>query len=288
MSAQLIGLVAHAGKPQAAELTRRLLGQFTARGAGVLLEAETARLIGAEEGLGVPELGARVSMLVVLGGDGTLLRTVHQLGEAVCPVFGINLGSLGFLTCVNSAASDEAVEAICSGRFVLSRRTLLEVRVERRSGALVRCTGLNDAVISRGALSRLIKLDTAIDGGELTQYNADGLIVATSTGSTAYSLSAGGPVILPTSGVFVITPICPHVLTNRSVIVPDRSEITVRPIRGERDVILAVDGQEPVHVEEGDLIRIRQSPHKLPLAMLPDLSFSEILRQKLKWSGSAV
>jgi len=288
MSPQLIGLVAHAGKPRAGELTRLLVEKFRSRGAEILLESETATLIGEEGGLSVAELGRRVSMLVVLGGDGSLLRAVHQLGAAVCPVFGINLGSLGFLTCVNSLASDEAVEAICSGKIVLSRRTLLEVVVERRGEPVARCTGLNDAVISRGALSRLIKLDTTIDGEELTQYNADGLIVATSTGSTAYSLSAGGPVILPKSGVFVITPICPHVLTNRSVIVSDQSEITVRPVRGHRDIMLVVDGQEPVAIEEGDLIRIRKSPHKLPLAMLPDLSFCEILRQKLKWSGSAL
>ncbi len=288
MSPQLIGLVAHAGKPRAGELTRLLLEEFRARGAAVLLESETATIIGEADGLPVVELGRRVSMLVVLGGDGTLLRTVHQLGAAVCPVFGINLGSLGFLTCVNSLASSEAVEAICSGKFVLSRRTMLDVQVERGGEVVARATGLNDAVISRGALSRLIKLDTAIDGEELTQYNADGLIVATPTGSTAYSISAGGPVILPNSGVFVITPICPHVLTNRSVIVADQSEITVSPIRGQREVSLAVDGQEPIRIEEGDLIRIRKSPHKLPLAMLPDLSFCEILRQKLKWSGSAI
>ncbi len=288
MSPQLIGLIAHVGKPRAGELARLLAAEFRARGAEVLLETATARLVGEPDGLPTPELGQRCSMLVVLGGDGTLLKAVHDLGDGVCPVFGINLGSLGFLTCVNSLAYKQAVEAICSGEFVLSKRALLSAWVEREGEIVARRSGLNDAVISRGHVSRLIKLDTSIDGIELTQYNADGLIVATPTGSTAYSLSAGGPVVLPDSGVFVITPICPHVLTNRSVIVGDQSEITVRPVAGQRGVSLTVDGQEPFKMQEGDLIRIRKSPLQLPLAMLPNLSFCEVLRQKLKWSGSAV
>jgi NAD+ kinase len=288
IASQPIGLVAHAGKPRAGELVRLLATQFRTRGAVLLFDPPTAALAGELGGLPISDLGRRCSIVVVLGGDGTLLRTVHQLGEAICPLFGINLGSLGFLTCVNSSASDEAVEAICAGEFILSKRTLLSAEVERGGGIVCRYTGLNDAVISRGPLSRLIKLDTAIDGIDLTQYNADGLIVATPTGSTAYSISAGGPVILPQTGAFVITPICPHVLTNRSVVVGDQSEITVRPVRGQRGITLSVDGQETFRVRAGDLIRIRKSRIQLPLAMLPNLSFSEVLRQKLKWSGSAV
>lgn len=292
MGPQLIGLVVHAEKPRAEELTRQLMEQFRARDARIILEAKTAALLeepGDLEIATMEEIGQRCEMLVVLGGDGTLLRAVHDLGNSLCPVFGINLGSLGFLTCVNSQAADLAVEAICSGSYVLSIRSLLDVEVERHGRIVIsRCSALNDAVISRGGHSRLIKLDTAINGAYLTQYNADGLIVATPTGSTAYSLSSGGPLILPDSDVFVITPICPHVLTNRSLIVGDQSEITVQPIMGQDEVTLAIDGQEPVKIEEGDVIRIRKSLKKLPLAMLPGLSFGQILREKLKWSGSAV
>jgi NAD+ kinase len=147
---------------------------------------------------------------------------------------------------------------------------------------------LNDVVISRGELSRLIKLETAIDGAALTEYNADGLVIATPTGSTAYSLSAGGPILTPDSGVFVITPICPHVLTNRSVIVSNGSTVEVRPSRVQRDVFLTVDGQELIRIHSGDVIRIRKAPVDLPLAMLPEMSFFEVLRLKLKWSGSAI
>lgn len=292
MGSQLIGLVTHAEKPKAEELTLQLVKQFGARGIQLLLEPATAALLNTTDGYRVAtmeEIGRQCEMLVVLGGDGTLLRAVHDLGQTLCPVFGINLGSLGFLTCLSSTVAYHAVEAISSGRYVLSKRSLLEIEVERQGSIVISgLKALNDAVISRGGHSRLIKLDTAINGSYLTQYNADGLIVATPTGSTAYSLSSGGPLIQPDSKVFVITPICPHVLTNRSLIVCDESEITVQPIWGQDEVILAIDGQEPVKIEEGDLIRIRKSAQQLPLAMLPGLSFGQILREKLKWSGSAV
>ena len=252
------------------------------------MDPESAALAG--EGRGVPfsELGKKCAMLLVLGGDGTILKVVHEMGGHLCPVFGINLGSLGFLTCISSDNALEAVDAVCTGRYVLSRRSLLEVTLERAHGPTSRHIALNEAVISRGVISRLIKLDTWIDGVKFTQFNADGLIVATPTGSTAYSLSAGGPVISPDAGVFAVTPICPHVLTNRTLIVGDGSEIVVRPVPGELDVVLTVDGHGPEKVRGGDVLRIRKSTLELPLAMLPELSFCEVLREKLKWSGSAV
>ena len=283
-----VGLVAHSGKPQAAELLRLLAAELRACGAEVFLETESARLTAEPGGLPVAELGQRCSMLLVLGGDGTILKVVHELGKHLCPIFGINLGSLGFLTCVSSANARQAIDAICTGNYALSRRALLEVALEREGAVVAHRIGLNEAVISRGAFSRLIKLDAWIDSVNLTQYNADGLIVATPTGSTAYSLSAGGPVIAPDAGVFVVTPVCPHVLTNRSLVVGDRSEIVVRPVHGQSDVVLTVDGHQPVQVREGDVIRIRKSAMELPLAVLPELSFCEVLREKLKWSGSAV
>jgi len=283
-----VGLVAHSEKPQAAELLRLLAGELRACDADVFLETDSARLIAEPGGMSVAELGQRCTMLLVLGGDGTILKVVHELGEHLCPIFGINLGSLGFLTCVSSANFRQAIDAICTGNYALSRRALLEVTLEREGVVAARRIGLNEAVVSRGAFSRLIKLDTWIDSVNLTQYNADGLIIATPTGSTAYSLSAGGPVIAPDAGVFVVTPVCPHVLTNRSLVVGDRSEIVVRPVPGQSDVVLTVDGHRPVQVREGDRICIRKSTLELSLAVLPELSFCEVLREKLKWSGSAV
>lgn len=288
MSPKLIGLVAHAGKPGAAALVTTLRNEFAARGATLRLEKATAELVGEPSGFSTSELGDGCDILLVLGGDGTILQVLQDLGENIKPIFGINLGSLGFLTCVNSSAYLEAVDSILAGDFVLSRRTLLDVEVVRDGHIVAHAIGLNDAVISRGESSHLIKLETRIGDSVLTEYNADGLIVATPTGSTAYSLSAGGPITMPDSGVFIITPICPHVLTNRAVIVGDNSEIKVAPCRDQDDVFLAVDGQPPVAVKSGDTIRIRKSAHHLPLAILPGMSFSEVLRQKLKWSGSAV
>lgn len=288
MSAKLIGLIAHSAKPDAAALVKTLASEFKKRGAALKFEEKTAALAGAARGIPTAELGKMCDILVVLGGDGTILQVVHDLEKNIKPIFGINLGSLGFLTCVNSSAYMKAVDSILARDYVLSQRTLLAVEIQRKGRTIAQYTGLNDAVISRGAHSRLIRLRARIDNTILAEYNADGLIVATATGSTAYSLSAGGPILMPDSGVFVITPICPHVLTNRTVIVSDSSEIEVSPCQEQDEVFLAVDGHEPRDITCGDTIRIHKSPLTLPLAMLPEMSFSEVLRQKLKWSGSAV
>src|SRR5947207_8856273 len=209
-------------------------------------------------------------------------------GENLKPIFGINVGSLGFLTCVNSSAYREAVDAIASGRISYSKRSLLSVELRTNKRALSSVHALNDAVISRGDLSRLIKLDAKVNGEPLTEFNADGLIIATPTGSTAYSLSAGGPILSPESGVFVITPICPHVLTNRSIIVAQGSTIEIEASDPEYPIFLTLDGRKPIHVERGSVITIRRAKKTLPLASLPDASFFSVVRQKLKWSGSNV
>lgn len=288
MPSQVIGLVAHAGKPGAAALVQKVLDAFAGRGVTPELETQTAALVGQQSSHTTADLGRSCDLVVVLGGDGTMLQVVHDLGSNVTPVFGINLGSLGFLTCLSSSDYNEAVDAVCSGNFSLSQRRLLQVDVERDGQLIAQRRGLNDAVISRGSLSRLIRLETRIDGGVLTEYSADGLIVATPTGSTAYSLAAGGPLIMPDSGVFVITPISPHVLTNRSMIVGDDSAIEIHPRKAEAEVFLTVDGLELQRILQGDVIRIRRAESSLPLATLPGTTFFEVLRQKLRWSGSAV
>lgn len=288
MSAPLIGIIAHTGKPGATELVAKLRAEFASRSCPIRLERKTASVVGEESALSPREMGEMCDILVVLGGDGTILQVLHDLGESVKPIFGINLGSLGFLTCVSSSDYLEAVKSIVAGSYVLSRRTLLAIAVERDGAVIAQRLGLNDVVISRGELSRLIKLETSIDSAPVTEYNADGLVIATPTGSTAYSLSAGGPILTPDSGVFVVTPICPHVLTNRSVIVSDRATVEIRPARDQRDVFLTVDGQELIRIHGGDVIRIRKAAVDLPLAMLPEMSFFEVLRLKLKWSGSAI
>jgi NAD+ kinase len=180
------------------------------------------------------------------------------------------------------------VEAIANRKFQLSERTLLQVEVFRDGKRATRRIALNDAVVSRGELSRLIRLAVRIGDDPVTEYNADGLIVATPTGSTAYSLSAGGPILAPDSGVFVVNPICPHVLTNRAVITNDATPIEIVPADQRSSVFLTLDGQVVHELEPGDLLRITKANKTLPLAMLPGMSFYEVLRQKLKWSGAAV
>ncbi|HEX8076948.1 MAG TPA: NAD(+)/NADH kinase [Chthoniobacterales bacterium] len=283
-----IGLIAHTGKAGVAELTRTLKAELERAGLTVLLEADTAALAGLPSSLPVAELGRAADLLVVLGGDGTILHLVGQLGTEIKPVFGINIGRLGFLTCSNSSAYGEAVECIAAGNMTFSERSLLEVAVKTPGGDSSAMIGLNDVVLSRGEVSRLVRLQTSVNGEVLTEFSADGLVVATPTGSTAYSLSAGGPILAPDSGSFVITPICPHVLTNRSIIVDESAVIEIKVTEREYPVFLTVDGREPLRIETGTTVTIKKSPRALLLASLPGVTFFGVVRQKLKWSGSNI
>ena len=288
MHTKTIGLIAHTGKRGVAELINSIAEEFKRFSIAIVFEKETARVAGKQPGYSIAELGPMTDLLVVAGGDGSILRVIGQLGETIKPIFGINVGSLGFLTCVSSSNYREAVECIAKDRINFSHRALLEVRVILGDKRTNKMLALNDAVLSRGELSRLVMLRTRVNGEPLTEFNADGLVVATPTGSTAYSLSAGGPILDPESGVFVITPICPHVLTNRSIIVADKSIIEIEASHPDYPVYLTLDGRRPIHVERESIVTIRKAKKTLPLASLPDASFFSVVRQKLKWSGSNV
>jgi NAD+ kinase len=284
MRPQTIGLIAHTRKEGAAELVRAVAAEFGRVSLRVLVEMETARISGLESSYSVADLGREADLLVVLGGDGTILNAVGQLGPEIKPIFGINIGSLGFLTCAASSAYVDAVASIATGKIELSERALLEVHVAGQP--TLRC--LNDAVFSRGEVSRLVRLAIRVNGEFLTEFNADGLIVATPTGSTAYSLSAGGPILAPESGSLVITPICPHVLTNRSIIVDESAEVEIEATERDYPVFLTVDGHDPLLLQRGAVVTVRKAAQSLPLAALPGVSFFSVVRQKLKWSGSNV
>jgi NAD+ kinase len=270
------------------ELIKSLTAEFTRFSMSTLLEKETAAVSGQRSDTTIAQLAGKVDLLVVAGGDGTILNVAGHLGESSPPIFGINVGSLGFLTCASSPAFREAVECIAKGKMTFSKRALLEVVVRNAKEEPEPMIALNDAVFSRGEISRLIRLHTRVNGEALTEFNADGLIIATPTGSTAYSLSAGGPILEPESGVFVITPICPHVLTNRSIIVSDSSTIEVEASEPDYPVYLTVDGREPVRITKDATVQIRKAKKTLQLAAMPDMSFFSVVRQKLKWSGSNV
>ena len=282
-----VGILARIDKPQAALLVRSLRDALSARGVETVLEKRTASLVG-DGGLDENVLAEACDTVVVLGGDGTILRALHRMQGKVPPIFGINLGSLGFLTGVSSEDWLRAVESIVAGDYQLSARTLLRVELERGGRVMETFRGLNDAVVSRGHHSQLIKIAVRVDGEELCVYNADGLIVATPTGSTAYSMSAGGPLLLPDSSSFVLTPICPHVLTSRSAVVPDSALLELRLVGDAPGVTVNVDGQEIRELGPADVLRVSRAAEKLQLATLPGRTFSDLLREKLKWSGSNV
>ncbi|HEY5741941.1 MAG TPA: NAD(+)/NADH kinase [Terrimicrobiaceae bacterium] len=284
----MIGLIAHSEKPDAQAALREMIAELTRRNIKFDLEKETAALAGFHSTLDASSLAGKAELLVVMGGDGTILRVVHQLGATLRPILGVNIGSLGFLTCASLGEIPRAVESIVRKDFILSWRNLLVAEVTTSGGKTERLFGLNEVVVSRGERSQLVKIEVEIDGAELTHYNADGLIIATPTGSTAYSLAAGGPILMPDSGAFVITPICPHVLTNRSTVVSDRSVIQARLFVPKQKVFVSVDGRSSRAMQVGDILRISKSDRRLPLVMLPETSFPEVLRQKLKWSGSNV
>ncbi len=288
MRTKTIGLIAHTEKAGVAKLARDVIGEFKERSLEVIVENDTAKIAKQKAGGSIVQIAQRSDLIVVLGGDGTILNVVAMAGKNLKPIFGINVGSLGFLTCVNSSAYREAVDAIVSGRISYSKRALLSVELRTNKRVLSTVHALNDAVVSRGDLSRLIRLNAKVNGEALTEFNADGLIIATPTGSTAYSLSAGGPILSPESGVFVITPICPHVLTNRSVIVSDSSVIEISPGSKEYPTFLSVDGREPVRLPPKAQIAICRAKAMLQLGFLPDVSFFSVLRHKLKWTGSNV
>ena len=283
----IIGVIAHADKEGAAELVRAVAKEFTARGADFVLEKSTAALIGSESRLDEAALAECCDVLLVMGGDGSILRALHRSAGHIRPIFGINIGSLGFLTCVGSDEWLRAVDALLSGSYLLSHRSLLDVAISGPGGTTPLECALNDVAISRGERSQLVKLQTSVAGAPLTEYHADGLIVATPTGSTAYSLAAGGPILMPDSGALVITPICPHVLSNRSLVISDKSEVVIGST-GNQEVFVTIDGRTPHALKPGEKVILRLSPRTLPLATMPGTTFPDILRQKLKWSGSNV
>lgn len=283
-----LGIYAHWRKPGAAASLKALLTELSAHPIDVLLEEHAANIVGVH-GYPLDELYNRVDLFVAFGGDGTLLRLVRDLRGKLKPVMGINFGSLGFLTCFGGPEYAVAAKAIAMGDYRIDDRTLLQAAVERKGEVIFSQLGLNDVVVSRGDRSRLVRLDLYIDSNHLTQYNADGLIIATSTGSTAYSLSAGGPIVVPSSGVFVVTPICPHVLTNRSVIVSNKSTLRLIPNGGEQHISFSVDGQDCIQLRTTtDTVIVRPASQHLPLLFPKNLSFADILGSKLRWSGSAI
>lgn len=230
-------------------------------------------------------LARKVDLIVVFGGDGTMLRVAREVAGSQTPLLGINIGGLGFLTAVSSAQLGEAFDQIWNGNFSFEKRALISASYQTRN-VVVQRTALNDVVVSRGGVPRLIELEVRVDDEPLTRYRCDGLIISSPTGSTAYSLAAGGAVVYPTADVFTLTPICPHTLSNRSVILGLDSMIHVKVIGPKSSTILSADGQVVTDLAKGDSITVSRSKHSVRLMKLNGHSFFQTLRAKLSWSGT--
>ena len=233
----------------------------------------------------VAALARAVDLLVVFGGDGTMLHTARQIAGSHTPMLGVNIGGLGFLTAVPSDKLAEALKLVWRGEFRFESRALIEATGNSRAKR-IQATALNDIVISRGAVSRLIALDVSVNGEPITRYRCDGLIVSSPTGSTAYSLAAGGAIVLPTAEVFALTPICPHALSNRSIILPLSATIKVKAVTTAAAAYLNADGQIVGEMDDGDEVTIRRSHSTVRLVQLKNNSFLEALRRKLQWRGT--
>ena len=222
-------------------------------------------------------------LLIVLGGDGTLLSAARLAAERKVPILAVNLGGLGFLTTVSQDEIYPILEEIFSGKHRVSERVMLEAEIVRGGAVIRRQIALNDAVLNKAALARIMDLELRVDGEYVTTYKADGLILSTPTGSTAYSLAAGGPIVYPIVEAFVVTPICPHTLTNRPLVIPDSAKIEI-DFKAEDDaVFLTLDGQVGIELVRGDHIVVRKAPEKLYLVRPAKKTYFEILRSKLKW-----
>ena len=286
MRTKTIGLIAHTEKAGVAKLARDVIGEFKERSLEVIVENETAKIAKREAGGSIVQIAQRSDLIVVLGGDGTILNVVAMAGKNLKPIFGINVGSLGFLTCVNSSAYREAVDAIVSGRISYSKRALLSVELRTNKRVLSTVHALNDAVISRGDLSRLIRLNAKVNGEALTEFNADGLIIATPTGSTAYSMAAGGPILNPAVHALILTPISPHTLTNRPIVIPQEAHVEVMLVSKDEGAMVSFDGQAGIALQPRDLIEVRASENKTRLIRFADRTYYDMLRKKLKWGES--
>lgn len=284
---QRIGLIINLEKPQAVEVTRELLAWFENRRVTVKMPHHNARALGREElGLDEGEVPAQVEVILVLGGDGTLLHAARAVAPNGTPLLGINMGQLGFLTEIEQPDVFAGMEKLMAGQYRIEQRMMLEATIRRGGDVADRFLALNDVVITKGGFSRMINLETYVGHDLIATYPADGLIVSSSTGSTAYSLSAGGPIVSPDVQVMILTPICPHTLNARPVVISPRQRVRV-VLRSEfTEAMLTVDGQDGVKLQRDDEISVVRASYSTRLVRLKGgRNFYEVMREKLREGG---
>lgn len=290
MTIHTVGIISKPRKEELAQIMPTLVSWLQQRSIRPLLDRETAgsleselRTSLSESVLARGELVTRCDLIIVLGGDGTLLAAARHARPLNVPILAVNLGGLGFLTAVTISEIYESLDQIIKGQHQSDCRKMLQIQVMRAGGESIIYHALNDAVLNKGAISRILDFETYVDGLFLNLFKADGLIVSTPTGSTAYCLAAGGPIVYPAVEAFIITPICSHTLTNRPLVVSDRSRIEVVLKTEAESVFLTVDGQVGLALHSGDRIVCQLSPSHINLVRPAKKEFYEVLRSKLKW-----
>lgn len=279
---QRIGVFAKRNQPDAVKLAGQVQAWLVERGLTVMLEERLAVKMGAN-GHPAAAIPPECDMIVVLGGDGTLISVAREIGDLEIPILGVNLGSLGFLTEITRQELFPVLTRVLAGDYMLSDRLMLEVVVERAGTTVASFRVLNDVVINKGALARIIDMKAWVGDSYLTTYKADGLIISSPTGSTAYNMAAGGPIIYPGTDCLVITPICPHMLSNRPIIIPADLVVRIEVMFQEEDVLLTADGQVGMPLQAGDIVAVRRANNRTRLIISPDKEYFEVLRTKLRW-----
>ena len=284
MQVKRVGITSKPNKREVRDLALPLISWLRERGIEVVIDEETAANLGSgHDCISRTVMAAQIDLAIVLGGDGTFLATARELHGRTVPMLAVNLGGLGFLTVVTRDELLPALEAVLAGHMRTELRVQIEAEVVRGNEQAGSFVALNDVVLNKGALARVLDFDVRVDGQFVSTYKADGLIVSTPTGSTAYSLAAGGPVVAPTVRAFIITPICAHTLTNRPIVIRDTATIEVEVKVAEESVYLTVDGQVGMEIRSEDRVRMKKSASAVEIVQPLTKNYFEILRQKLKW-----
>ncbi|MBI2956515.1 MAG: NAD(+)/NADH kinase [Acidobacteria bacterium] len=283
MKLHAVGVVSKPKKEDVCAVAPQLLDWLQQRGIKPVPDQETTSCLGWKPGTPREEIPAQVDLIIVLGGDGTLLAIARHLGERPVPLLAVNLGSLGFLTEITLDEMYGALEDVLADRHRLDTRRMLEAEVARRGETIARYHALNDVVLHKAALARIVDFDVIIDRRFVSRIRADGLILSTPTGSTAYSLSAGGPIVLPSVAAMILTPIAPHMLTNRPLVIPDDSVVEVQAQSSAEAVYVTVDGQVGEELHSGDCVSTRKSGRVIRLVAAPRRDYFQVLRSKLRW-----
>ncbi len=279
-----VGIIAKVHTPGIRDILKELYQWLSERQSQIFFDRATGNLLEQTAEIHPKvKIPALVDIIIVLGGDGTLLSIARLIGDHDVPIVGVNLGSLGFLTEVILEEMYDTLENIYRNEFATSQRLLLTAYVTREEERIAEYSALNDVVITKSALARVIDLETCINQQYVSTYKADGLIIGTPTGSTAYNLSAGGPIIYPDMHALVMTPICPHTLTNRPIVIPDTSEIEVTLKSENEDVFLTLDGQVGFALRSQDVVHLKKAEHMIRLILPSERNYFEVLRTKLKW-----